>query len=138
MPEQWLEQGGAQTVKSYQGFEMPPGHIRFLSEAKFYFIDQNRVFVHGGFDPQRPVTETLKEILLWDRNLLKQAQELNETHPDHKFGNYDEIYIGHTPTINFKKTEPQKFCNVWTMDTGAGWGAKLTIMDIDTKQFWQF
>ena len=28
-------------------------------------------------------------------------------------------------------------CNVWNLDTGAGYGYKLTIMDIDTKQYWQ-
>ena len=28
-------------------------------------------------------------------------------------------------------------CNVWNLDTGGGWLGKLTIMDIDTKQFWQ-
>jgi serine/threonine protein phosphatase 1 len=137
MPEEWWQQGGEQTVKSYKDMEMPPEHVRFLSEAKLYFVDQNRVFVHGGFNPDHPVEDSLKEIVLWDRNLLKKAQELNRTEPNHKFGNYDEIYIGHTPTINYGKKEPQKYCNVWAMDTGAGWGAKLTIMDIDTKQFWQ-
>lgn len=28
-------------------------------------------------------------------------------------------------------------CNVWNIDTGAGWSGKLTIMDIDTKEYWQ-
>jgi serine/threonine protein phosphatase 1 len=26
---------------------------------------------------------------------------------------------------------------IWMMDTGAGWGDKLTIMDVDTGEFWQ-
>jgi len=136
-PQEWWAQGGAQTAMSYKGTGMPKEHIRFLSEARLYFVDQNRLFVHGGFDPQWPLAETPKETFIWDRSLLEQAQELHQTRPDHKFGNYDEIYIGHTPTINFRKTEPQKFCNVWDIDTGAGWGAKLTIMDVDTKKFWQ-
>lgn len=28
-------------------------------------------------------------------------------------------------------------CNVWNLDTGSGFSGKLTIMDIDTKEFWQ-
>jgi serine/threonine protein phosphatase 1 len=28
-------------------------------------------------------------------------------------------------------------CNVWNIDTGAAFTGKLTIMDIDTRQFWQ-
>jgi len=135
--EEWLGQGGAQTVISYKETGMPKEHIRFLSEARPYFIDKNRLFVHGGFDPQLPVEVTPKETLIWDRKLLRTARETDLTAPEHKFGNFDAIYIGHTPTLNFDKTKPQKFCNVWTMDTGAGWDAKLTIMDIDTKQFWQ-
>lgn len=135
-PEEWLGQGGAQTVKSYKD-GMPKEHIQFLTKAYLYFVDENRLFVHGGFDPGQPIEQTSKEIFLWDRALLKQAQQFYLTDPDHKFGTYDEVYIGHTPTINFGKKEPQKYCNIWAMDTGAGWGAKLTIMDVGTKQFWQ-
>ena len=116
---------------------MPKEHIQFLSQARLYFVDKNRLFVHGGFDPQQPVEKTPKEIFLWDRSLLKKAKEFQLTDPDHKFGIYDEVFVGHTPTLNFGKEEPQKFCNIWDLDTGAGWGARLTIMDVDTKEFWQ-
>ena len=136
IPEGWWDQGGAETVKSYKN-GMPKEHIKFLSEAHLYFVDQKRLFVHGGFDPQHALEKTPKEIFIWDRSLIRKAQQCQLTNPDHRFGNYDEIYIGHSPTINFGKIEPQKLCNVWAMDTGAGWGAKLTIMDTETNQFWQ-
>jgi serine/threonine protein phosphatase 1 len=135
-PLGWLEQGGAFTEKSYKN-GMPKEHIEFLSRAPLYFLENNRLFVHAGFDPESSLAETSKENLIWDRNLIKQAQQLHKTDPGHKFGNYDEVFVGHTPTINFGKQEPQQYCNIWALDTGAGWGAKLTIMDIDTKQFWQ-
>lgn len=137
IPPEWWEQGGAQTVMSYKNAPMPKSHIHFLSEARFYFLENNRLFVHGGFDPQLALEDTHREIFIWDRSLLGHARELHGAHPGHKFGNYDEIFIGHTPTLNFGSDQPQKFCNVWAMDTGAGWGAKLTIMDVDTKEFWQ-
>jgi len=136
-PIEWLEQGGAATVKSYQGKNMPQEHIQFLTQAHLYFVDQNRLFVHAGFDPERPLEETPKDIFLWDRNLIKGAQLLQAINPEHQFGIYKEVYLGHTPTTNFGKSQPQQFCNIWAMDTGAGWGNKLTIMDIESKQFWQ-
>ena len=32
---------------------------------------------------------------------------------------------------------PMNRCNVWNLDTGGGWSGKLTIMDIDSMEFWQ-
>ncbi len=104
---------------------------------RFGSLKIKRLFVHAGFDPKLPLAETPRDILIWDRNLIKKAQQLQSIEPGHKFGDYDEVYVGHTPTINFGKKEPQQFCNIWALDTGAGWGAKLTIMEADTKQFWQ-
>jgi serine/threonine protein phosphatase 1 len=35
------------------------------------------------------------------------------------------------------KYEPIYGGHVWNLDTGGGWEGKLTIMDIDTEQYWQ-
>ena len=32
---------------------------------------------------------------------------------------------------------PIRFNNVYCLDTGGGWDGKLTIMDIDTEEYWQ-
>jgi serine/threonine protein phosphatase 1 len=50
---------------------------------------------------------------------------------------YDEIYIGHTPVTRIGETTPVQKANVWNVDTGAAFKGPLTIMDIDTKEFWQ-
>ena len=76
-PEGWLEQGGALTVASYKNTGMPKKHVQFLSQAHLYFVEDNRLFVHGGFDPDLPVAETPKNIFLWDRTFLKKAQEVD-------------------------------------------------------------
>ena len=136
-PQEWLEQGGAKTVMSYKNTGMPKEHIQFLTQAPYWFVDENRLFVHGGFDPNCSLAETLKDVFIWDRSFLKKAQELNHISPEWRYGDYEEIFVGHNPTINFGKSEPQKFCNVWDLDTGAGWGERLTIMNVDTKKFWQ-
>lgn len=76
-----------------------------------------------------------------------------------RYKKHEEIYIGHTATTNWsykhngvlrikdttnpdckvgkRITTPIQACNVWNMDTGGGFGGKLTIMDIDTKKYWQ-
>lgn len=32
---------------------------------------------------------------------------------------------------------PVKALNVYNLDTGGGWEGKVTIMDVDTKGYWQ-
>ena len=135
--KEWMEQGGVETVMSYKGIGMPKEHTRFLAKAPLYFVDRNKLFVHGGYDSERTIEETTNQNFLWDRSLLKKAEQLDRSCPVWKFGDYDENFVGHTPTGHFGEDEPQKFCNVWALDTGAGWGGRLTIMDVDTKEFWQ-
>jgi serine/threonine protein phosphatase 1 len=50
---------------------------------------------------------------------------------------FNEIYIGHTPTLNYKITTPMHKANVWNIDTGAAFTGKLSILNIETKEFWQ-
>lgn len=44
---------------------------------------------------------------------------------------------GHTTTEFYHTLNPIHVCNLWDIDTGAGWSGKLTIMDMDTKKYWQ-
>ena len=50
---------------------------------------------------------------------------------------YNEIFIGHTPVTKINQTIPVNKACVWNVDTGAAFKGKLTIMDVDTKEFWQ-
>jgi serine/threonine protein phosphatase 1 len=50
---------------------------------------------------------------------------------------YDEIYIGHTPVTRIGENIPIKKACVWNVDTGAAFKGPLTIMDVDSKEFWQ-
>ncbi|MBN2611839.1 MAG: metallophosphoesterase, partial [Bacteroidales bacterium] len=132
-PDIWVSQGGKATITSYPG-EIPKKHIKLLQSARLYYEFKNKLFVHGGFDPMSDISHQTKETLIWDRNLLESAIELQEVGIN-KVTKYDEVYIGHTPTINFGKTEPMKICEIYLMDTGAGWrGGVLTMMNIDTKE----
>lgn len=135
LPE-WFQYGGRQTLASYQ-HKMPQEHIDFLLKALLFFEDQHRLFVHAGFDVKKGVKGSSSDVFLWDREFFKIAKEKHLISPQVLLGGYQEIFIGHTPDLTANKMEPRKFCNVWAMDTGAGYGRMLTIMDVDSKQFWQ-
>lgn len=134
----WLTQGGYNTIKSYAGKKMPKKHVALLKDSyAWYEDDAKRLFVHGGFDPDKPIKNQRLEFLVWDRELLYDARERSVVDKDFRYDGYKEIFIGHTTTETFGTTEPLKMGNVWALDTGAGWSGKLTIMDVATKQYWQ-
>ena len=51
--------------------------------------------------------------------------------------NFNKVFIGHTSTLNWGKTEPMFAANVVNIDTGAGFNGKVTIMDTETGDYWQ-
>ncbi len=135
-PEMWLAEGGRNTIKAYGGKPMPAAHIEFLSAGRSYLEEAGRLFVHGGFDPERPLGEHSLKELAWDRSLVETAKNL-ALGGGGRIGAYQEIYVGHTPTLKFGTDQPLNLANLWMLDTGAGWSGRLTLMDVETKQFWQ-
>lgn len=143
----WLMHGGQTTVDAYREVNKTQTelHRQFLESLDNYHLDhKNRLFVHAGFTNLHGVTrEYFTDMLYWDRSLWEMALALNPqlSPEDPKYPqrllHYDEIYIGHTPTIRIGKTVPVNIATIWNMDTGAAYRSPLTIMDIDTKQFWQ-
>ncbi|GIV37006.1 MAG: serine/threonine protein phosphatase [Cyclobacteriaceae bacterium] len=128
--EIWTMQGGAATLLSYDN-RPDARHRQFLSEALPYYILDNSLFVHGGFDVHRPIAEQPPEVLIWHRDLARQALECYFKGIDTKLHEYDAVYLGHTP-IPFNK--PLYSCGVWLMDTGAGWEGVLSMMNIETGE----
>ncbi len=136
-PEIWLMQGGDITMESYAN-GVPEAHVDLLVKASLFHHLDNKLFVHGGFNPESDITMQKSDLLLWDRTLIRSALLCKMQGIKKHLTSYDEVYIGHTPTINFDETVPIKACEVYLMDTGAGWpGGVLTMMDIDTKMFYQ-
>ena len=126
----WLAQGGTATVASYAG-PVPESHIRFLSGALPYYIHKNKLFVHAGIDPAIPVEKQGIDTFLWDRSLGQLTLESFFRESVGKITDFDEVYIGHTP-VPYQK--PLHACEVWMMDTGAGWSGVLSMMNITTKE----
>lgn len=164
-PRDWIY-GGLGTVKSYlkhagkpevfredgEGYgtnlvasDVPATHQAFFAQQRAYYVDdQNRCFVHGGFSPRLPKNQQHPKDFYWDRLLWQNAYEHkrllgDEVHPGDIgiIPDFSEVYLGHTPTTNWKTDQPLNALNIWNIDTGAAHSGRLTIMDVDTKEYWQ-
>jgi serine/threonine protein phosphatase 1 len=151
----WLRQGGQATKDAYQIYhsDLIIKHEKeFFSNQRYYYIDdKNRLFVHGGFNHHNPFLETKKSSLIWDRSLYETALYWQFQHDVRdqeliKIKEFDEVFIGHTTTLydmgrkynNYIPSKtPVHVSNLWNLDTGGGFGGVLTILNVDTKEFWQ-
>ena len=143
----WYKHGGEATVMAYEKVDDSTKqlHIDFLSSLNDYYLDEkNRLFVHAGFTNMNGVAyEFFPKLFYWDRTLWETALSLdrsikpNDLLYPKRLTLYDEIYIGHTPVTRIGKTIPTQMACIWNVDTGAAFKGPLTILDIDTKEFWQ-
>lgn len=143
-PYIWTSQGGNNSMASYGHSNklVPKSHIDLLKEANvMYLDDDNRLFVHGGINLDLPFKKQKPEFVIWDRELLQRAYKKQMRAPlstDLKVTKYKEVFIGHTTTQMYHNAIiPLHFCEVWNLDTGGGWSGKLTMMDVNTKEYWQ-
>ena len=127
--EVWLEQGGHATVLSYAD-KIPTAHQQFLEKALPYLVIDNNLFVHAGIDPLIPIEKQTIQIFLWDRRLAQTALLFHAKSTTANLTGFDNVYIGHTPIA----APPIKACEIWLMDTGAGWSGKLSMMNINTHE----
>jgi len=135
--EIWTRQGGSETLRSYDNTPVP-AHLEYFEKLKPYYLTaDNKLFVHGGIDPQKELEDQELMTLTWDRALLSEAYKRSQTlGVSEPITDYDEVYIGHSSTEQFS-TEPIQLCELWCLDQGAGWSGKLSLMDVDSKDFWQ-
>jgi len=125
--------------------DIPGAHQQFFLHQSLYYIDDdNNCFVHAGFDRHLDFKAQQPFVYFWDRNLWTEALSFNATargeERNVKFKmttEFKNIFIGHTPTLNWMTDEPMQAANIYNVDTGAGHSGKLTIMNVKTKQYWQ-
>ena len=142
----WLIHGAKQTLQTldiqYVIFDEliylrshPPKIVEdFLDSLSLYFIDdEDNVFLHGGWnrpeqrlEDSETVTSNQLHQLYWDREFWKGAGD-REEFPHNK------VFIGHTSAT----TNPEKRGNIWNLDSAATHGGPVTIMDVETEEYWQ-
>lgn len=143
----WLQHGGNSTIASYGLYEEEKWkrHLQFFESMINYHVDENNnLFIHAGYSSMHgPEKETYASNYRWDRTLWEMAltmdkriQKDSKLYPK-RLKLFHEIFIGHTPTLNYDIEEPMNAINIWNTDTGAGFYGKLTVMDVNTKLFWQ-
>jgi serine/threonine protein phosphatase 1 len=143
----WFQHGGKATALAYEKISTSEkeAHITFLQSLQNYHIDaQNRLFIHAGFTNLKGVEhEYFKPLFYWDRTLWEMVLALdskidsNSSIYPKRLQLYSEIFIGHTPVTQIGKTIPVHFSGVWNVDTGAAFKGQLTLMDVDSKEFFQ-
>lgn len=123
--------------------DIPESHKEFFRHQISYYIDDNnRCFIHGGFNRHFPIKEQHPFAFCWDRDLWMSAlsfKAMNSQEYSFKIkDNFSEIFIGHTSTINWGTDQPMNAINIWNLDTGGGWKTgKITIMNVNTHEFFQ-
>ncbi|HEX8016189.1 MAG TPA: metallophosphoesterase family protein [Flavobacterium sp.] len=143
----WFLHGGKSTIESYNNVDLSAKqkHLEFFNQMKDYFVDvNNNLFIHAGFSSMHgPEKEHYQTNFSWDRTLWEMALTMDKRikkdsnlYPK-RLLLFNEIYIGHTPTLHYDIEIPMQGCNVWNIDTGAGFYGKLTCIDTETKEFWQ-
>lgn len=133
----WIRNGGFTTLRSYKIGKAPTTHVHLLSFAPLFFELDNMMFVHAGFRTYTHPSQQDKYTLLWDRNLVEYANQMKNQQTS--LTTYDKIFTGHTPTLGgeFNSTVPLILQEIRMIDTGAAAGGRLTIINIDTDEYFQ-
>ena len=76
--------------------------------------------------------------LPWDRpDIIKTNYPDGTSYVEVKSFKYELEYKYKEQPKQGRIVIPMNRCNIWNMDTGGGFEGRLTIMDVDTKEFWQ-
>jgi serine/threonine protein phosphatase 1 len=112
----WKHNGGDFTLASY-GNKVPPAHLRWIRKLPMLHVDEHRVFVHAGVDPDLPLDKQRDDYLLWHR------------YPDGADIGYGKRHVvhGHTP----HRKGPEKLSQRTNLDTLAWQTGRLVIAVFD-------
>lgn len=163
----WLQNGGSETARNYirSPHLLSNKHAKFFVELRNFYVDEsNKAFVNSGFLSSKGLGHEVHSYNyffcrdFWKDSIQNPKQfEISKRGIATRFRSYvyDEVFIGNLPTTenrftfytpetsgNYDKvgqviTNPMKRRNIWNVNTGVAQGYPLTIMDVNTKQFWQ-
>ena len=162
--DSWMRYlGGSKTVKDI----IYRNHITYaecaiiadwLRNLPIIRIEDEYIIVHGGIPYRRTMEDLISyqgwkrpeystmensEAMTWDRDYMLSAYA--RFHPEVRDGIFIDrepfptektIFVGHTPTLDGKPFISEEY-HLVAIDTGAGSNGPLTLMDMDTLQYWQ-
>jgi serine/threonine protein phosphatase 1 len=128
-PDDWLEFGGADTLASYgsttTGEIIDSKHVAFVRTWGDYFETDSHFFVHGGYQPNQPLTNQHWQSLRW--HSLKTS--VPGPHVSGKVA-----IVGHT---SLKDGEILDLGHLICIDTYCWNGGWLTALEPATGMIWQ-
>jgi serine/threonine protein phosphatase 1 len=97
----WIAKGGDTALASYSGdpAAVPQTHIAWLDGLRLMHVDNHRVYVHAGVDPEVPLDQQSAATLLWKRYPKGFSGGHGEFHVVHGHDNFPEgplLYEGRT------------------------------------------
>lgn len=114
----WLINGAQATWRSYGNLQLlisNEEHMEFYRNTKFYHIEDNYLFVHGGVRPKVPIDKQDVRDLIWIREeFITKSHGLGYT-----------VIFGHTPFEDVLIMEDKI-----GIDTGCVYGGKLTAYNL--------
>lgn len=120
----WMQQGGDKTMADFGG-AIPDHVVNFLAGLPLYHEEPDCILVHAGLRPGVPLSEQTPDDLLWIRG------EFHEGYRGKR------VVFGHTPThLLHGSYEVWRGPDKIGIDTGAVWGGRLSLLDLDTHQTW--
>jgi serine/threonine protein phosphatase 1 len=128
-PDDWLDVGGAATMRSYGATlnpnEIPPTHIDYIRTWGDYFETPSHFFAHGNYEADRALSAQHWQTMRW------QSLKFGVPGP-HVSGK--TAVLGHTSQ---KSGEVLDLGHLICIDTFC-WGGKwLTALDSTNGQMWQ-
>lgn len=141
--EWWTEFGGKSTMDSYHEHQKKHDnrHLKFFQQQKNYFVDEeNRLFVHAGYNPGQLISVQAPSMLYADRKYWRSMQrvEAGKEKLPNDINHFSEVFIGHTQTIKDYEDElPVNIHHLWNVDQGCKSLGKLTLLDVASKKFVQ-
>jgi serine/threonine protein phosphatase 1 len=124
----WFRHWGNETLASYEveaPEEIPPEPIAFLTGCRDYYETATHIFVHAGYDPERPMDEQSERWLRWEslRDRIPAPHLSGKT-----------VIVGHTSQRSGEILDLGYLKCIDTYCHGGGW---LTALEVSTGQVWQ-
>lgn len=135
----WLKCNAYSTINELQKLPQLDSMLDwYFNKCKFYYFVNNTILCHAGFNENRLITKQKELSFCINRQLYLKSKSIThpiQIHYDHKNSiKIDEAIVGHSVT---KNKFPEFNHNVINIDTGSGSNGRLTIMDINNKEYWQ-
>lgn len=120
----WYFNGAASTLRSYGGLlKIPDDHLDFFHSTRYYYVIEDKFFVHAGVKPKIPLEKQKIEDLLWIREEFILSQD-----PLPGF----KVIFGHTPF-----EEPLILKDKIGIDTGCVYSGKLSCFCVESGGIFQ-